>query len=360
LRRPSKVALAVASSWLGVLTGLAEARAAPMDPAPSRLVTQPGLPAGFTCQEIAQNPNLVLQAPFPTGALPNDYPCLPNNVAWANLMSELGMAIAPTAMHPARTTGYGGFDLSLEATFTHINANAVAGGLAYWRVGTQGPGDPDSYIQVYSLKASKGLPFGFEVAGTVGYVARTTLWVWGADARWALLEGYRTGLLGALPDVAFGAGVRSVSGASTFYLTTVGIDGGLSKPFSLRDSAILTPHVGVQQVIVFADSAVVDLTPSVDAYQQCGYMGENGGTPVCSQTLANGAPNDADFNNITSFQRARVYRWRALAGVDYRYEIVSLAAQFAMDVTAPGAENAGIGITGDRQWAMSLAAGLVF
>lgn len=332
-----------------------------MQPAPSRLVTQPvGLPSGFTCQEIAQNPNLALMAPFPAGALPNDYPCRPDNFAWANLMSELGMAIAPTATRPARTTGYGGFALSLEATFTHINANAIAGGLPYWRVGTQGPGNPDSFVQVYSLMVRKGLPYGFELAAVAGYVAKTTLWVWGGDARWALLEGYRQGLLGSLPDVAFGGGVRSLSGASTFSLTTVAIDGELSKPISLRDSAVLTPYLEAQRIIIFADSAAVDLTPNVDAYQQCGYLGQNGGAPVCSQLLANGAPNDADFNNTTSFERARIHRWRGIVGVDYRYDVVSLSAEFAMDVTAPSSENAGIGVSGDRQWTVSVAAGVSF
>ncbi|HXX69805.1 MAG TPA: hypothetical protein VEK07_21675 [Polyangiaceae bacterium] len=302
-----------------------------MDPTPGRLVTQPpGLPPGFTCQQIAQNPSVVLSAPFPTGAQPNDYPCLPDTVAWANLMSELGMAVAPTAMHPARTTGYGGFALSLEAAFTHINSNAVAGGLQYWRAGTQGPSGPDPYIQVYSLHARKGLPYGLEVAATAGYVAKTTLWVWGADARWAVLEGYRSGFLGALPDIAVGGGVRTLSGASTFGLTTLGIEGELSKPFPFRDGPVLTPYLEAQRVVIFADSGAVDLTPSA-----------------------------ADSEG-TSFGRARIQRWRAIGGLDYRYEVLSLSAEFAMDMTAPSAENAGIGVSGDRQWTVSIAAGVVF
>ncbi|HEY5146682.1 MAG TPA: hypothetical protein VII82_07930, partial [Polyangiaceae bacterium] len=126
-------------------------------------------------------------------------PCVPNNVAWANLMSELGMAIAPTAFHSARTTGLGGFALSLETSFTHVNADASAGGVQYWHQGTQGPSDPnthafsientnpDSLLGVYSLRARKGLAYGFEIAGDLGYLANTSLWVGGADLRWAVL-----------------------------------------------------------------------------------------------------------------------------------------------------------------------------
>src|ERR1700677_2156441 len=110
-RRPCSVSFAAAVSVVALTTprlGLA----AGMDITPERLVMQPaGLPPGASCQSVAQNPEQALQPPCPAGASPNDYPCLPNNVAWANLMSELGMAIAPAAMHPARTVGPGGFSV---------------------------------------------------------------------------------------------------------------------------------------------------------------------------------------------------------------------------------------------------------
>jgi hypothetical protein len=332
--------------------------------------------AGWDCQGIARKVSSTTGLPSSifTDPSPNDFPCRPNNVAWANLMSELGMAIAPSAFHPARTTGFGGFTLSFEATFTHINADATAGGLQYWHAGTRGATDPntgqfgpqnnspDSLIQVYTLKARKGLPFGFELTGALGYLGSTSLWVGGADIRWALLEGYRTGALGYFPDISIGSGVRTLLGTSTFYLTTVGIDGQISKPFTLGDSAVLTPFVGAQRVIIFADSAAVDLTPGVNALQQCGWKGSDPttGQPVCANTIPGGAPNDGDFNNTTTFTRARIHRWRGMAGVDYRYEVLHLAGQFAMDLIDPGAENGNLGITGERQWAVSLEAGVSF
>ncbi len=358
-----------------------------MDPTPDRLYLEPaGLPAHVSCQQIAQNPEQVLQPPFPPGASPAQprYACLPNNVAWSNLMSELGMAVAPTAFHPARTAGSGGFSLSLEATFTHINANAVdSTGTLYWHQGTQGTVDPnthqfstqntnpDSFIQVYSLKARKGLPYGFEIAGVLGYVANTSLWVGGGDVRWAPLEGFRTGVLGYFPDLSLGGGVRTLSGSATFYLTTVGLDAELSKPITLADSAVLTPYAGAQRVIIFADSAAVDLTPNVDPIAQCGSLGANvpgnpygqapfDGSMVCKNRLSNGAPNDGDFNNDRAFESARIHRWRGIVGVQYRYEVLDLAAQFAMDLTDPGAENTNLGVSGDRQWTVSLETGVSF
>ncbi len=371
MRLRSKLAVAVAS-FAAACTCSAVAAAAPMDPTPERMYLQPpGLPQGADCQSIASDPNGFIAAH--PGESPNKYPCLPNNVAWANMMSELGYAIAPSAFHPARTTGFGGFALSLEASFAHINADAKdSTGTQYWHQGTQGdrsPNDnafsgvdkyPDSILQIYTLKARKGLPLGFEITGALGYVANTTMWVGGADFHWAFLEGFRTGVLGYLPDMAIGAGVRTLSGTSKLYLTTVGIDGQVSKPITLGDSAVLTPYVGVQRLIIFADSAVVNLTPAVDPLKACGWAGTNPttGQPVCNNHLSNGQANDADFSNQTAFDKARIHRWRGLVGATYRYEVLYLGGQFGMDLEDPSAEQSYI--TGDKQWTLSFEAGVFF
>ncbi len=299
---PLKVAFIIASS-VGVLTAASVSRAAPMDPTPERFsLSPPGTAPGTQCTTV----------------------CVPNNISWANMMTELGYAIAPSAFHAARTTGIGGFALSFEATYAHINADEYSTAtngqkVQYWHEGTQGavssasqiPGypvgtqysirnnSPDSILQIYSLKARKGLPFGFEITGALGYLANTSLWVGGADVHWAPLEGYRTGILGYLPDLAVGGGVRTLGGSPKLFLTTVGLDAQLSKPITLGDSAVLTPYIGGQRLWIFADSTIVSLTPNVDPIgNQCGYKGNNvpgnmnapgnssgnyDGQPICSQ-----------------------------------------------------------------------------
>src|SRR5580700_4527679 len=171
--RASRFSLAVALTCASLVTA-GVARADGMDPTPERLVLQPtGMPAGLTCQAIAANPSLA----NPTGQTANHFPCAPDNVAFKNLASELGFALAPTAFHPARTTGFGGFILSLETSWTHINADdfsytknaagQITSQTQYWHAGTQGSVDPnknvysttnnspDSLIGVHSLKARK-------------------------------------------------------------------------------------------------------------------------------------------------------------------------------------------------------------
>jgi hypothetical protein len=375
------VLVGAAAGVVAPLLVSSRALAGGMDLTPERLVQQPaGLPAGLTCQQIAANPSLVSK--IGNGKqLPDQFACSPDNVAFKNLVSELGFALAPSTMHSARTTGFGGFVLSLEASYTHINANDFthSGGsnVQYWHEGTQGSTDasgnystannsPDSLIGVYSLKARKGLPFGFELASAIGYVSNTSLWTLGGDVRWALMEGFRTGVLGYLPDIAVGTGVRTMTGSSKMYLTTVGIDAEISKPITLADEAVVSPYIGYQQLFIFGNSAVLDATPSVSALGQCGYQGvqqsgAQAGSPTCKNTVSTGqgpVANDADFNNNITFNAVRIQRNRMFLGATYRYELLYLGAQFLFDLTSPQSVDADL--SSARQWTMSLEAGVFF
>lgn len=372
-RRVRNLAFAglAASATLGASE---RARAGGMDPTPERLVLQPGgLPAGQTCQSIAANPELALAG----GSLPNALACRPNNLAFRNMIAELGFAIAPTGFYPARTTGLGGFSISFDATYTKIYAddyvrNVDGTQTQYWHQGTRGSIDaatkqysivnnsPDSILQVYSIKARKGLPYGFEIGGSLGAIGNTSLWVGGGDVRWSLMEGFRKGALGYLPDVSIGGGVRTLTGTSKLHLTTVGIDVKLSKPITLADSAVISPHIGYQRLIVFGDSMIIDATPNVDPLQQCGYQGPNPetGAPTCRNKLSNGADNNGDFNNNFTFERVRVHRHRMSLGFSYRYESLYLAHQTLFDLTAPNDENAGL--SSSRQWQLSFEIGAFF
>lgn len=347
-----------------------EARAGNMDPTPERLVLQPpGLPTNQTCQSIAANPVGAAVA----GVRTQDFPCRPDNLAFRNMLSELGFAIAPNAFYPARTTGIGGLAITLEANYTRVFADShTSDGTPYWHLGTRGGQDqntkqysivntsPDSVLQIYALKIRKGLPLGFEIGGSLGTISSTSLWVGGGDLRWSLLEGFRTGPLALLPDMSLGGGVRTVSGTSRFYLTTVGIDVKLSKQVTLADSAQIIPSVGYQRLMIFGDSNVVDSTPNVDALRECGFAGNdpNTGTPRCQNKLPNGSDNNGDFGNTFTFQRVRIHRHRAMLGLNYRYEIIYLGGQFAFDITDPKDENPGI--VGNRQWTLSFEGGVFF
>jgi len=350
------------------------ARAEPMDLALERLVANPG-----SCLSGDGAGRFV-----PATATSR---CQPDNLAFKRLVNQLGFALAPSAMHSARTTGYGGFHLSVEAAYTSISSDAD-----YWKRGTQGAPDPStnraatsnqspaSLLQQYSLKLRKGFGFGLEITGVVGILPQTSLINGGADVRMAVLEGFRTGALGILPDIAVGGGVRTITGTPELQLTTVGVDVQISKPLPIQDSSVLTPWLGYQYVWIFGDSGLVDLTPGTNAVQACGYTGPNvpgnpdpnktftdpagkvhnvyDGQPVCS------AGSTRDFNNNTVFNAVRVHRQRLIFGLNYRYEMVMVGAQFMTDLLSPSDANSGANkadLKGEaRQWTLGFELGAVF
>jgi hypothetical protein len=275
--------------------------------------------------------------------------CFPDSAAFKRLMNQWGFVLAPTAMHSARTTGFGGFHFSLEAVYSKINGDAD-----YWKLGSQGARDPSSnaasaynksppgMIQQYSARVRKSFGFGLELATTVGFVPSSTLLTGGADARMSLLEGFRTGFLGILPDLAVGAGVRTITGTPEFQLTTVGLDVQISKPLAIASQSVLTPWIGYQYLWIFADSGLIDTTPATDPLGYCRYAGQNvpGGPKDPSRPTADGQPvcaggSPIDFNNNIVLQNARLERQRMMFGLNYRYEMVSLGAQFITDIVSP-------------------------
>lgn len=334
-----------------------------MDPALDRLVTDP------TCRNSAGE--WVPGSPA--------VECEPDHRAFKRLMNQWGFAFAPTAMHSARTTGFGGFHLSLEGAYTKIDDGA-----SYWKQGTRGPVDPNSkkasirnnspseVLQLYSAKIRKSFGFGLELTGTVGFMPKTSLIGGGADVRLSLLEGFRAGLPGILPDVAVGGGVRTITGTPQFQLTTAGLDVQISKPLPIADSSIITPWVGYQYLWIFGDSGLVDLTPATDPVGYCNYAGPNlpgnpdpnkpgtyDGQPVC-----NGG-STLDFNNNSVFKKVRLERQRLMFGVNYRYEMVMVGGQFITDIVNPAdAQNSdqdskdleGV----PRQWTIVLEVGTMF
>ncbi|HEY3595620.1 MAG TPA: hypothetical protein VGL13_17155, partial [Polyangiaceae bacterium] len=279
--------------------------------------------------------------------VPGAAPCVFDQAAFKRLVNQYASAIAPMAMYPARTTGYGGFQFTLEAGFTNIDSSAD-----YWQRGTRGPRDPntgrygtrnaspDDWLVLYNAHLRKGLPLGFEVGADVGYLSHTSIFTGGVDLRFSLFEGFRAGFLGVFPDISLGAAVRTITGTPQFSLTVVSGEGMVSKPIPIADSSILTPYVGYQFMRIFVDSGAIDATPDTDALGYCNYQGQSStGQPVCGTASSGGSPDD--LNNIGVFDNTRISRHRIVFGLSYRYEILVLGAEFITDIVAPADANNG-------------------
>lgn len=295
-------------------------------------------------------------------------------------------------MVPARTTGFGGFEFTLQASYSPISNDQE-----FWQLGTQGERDPNTgraavvgkppaLIQQYGLNVRKGFPLGFEALANVGFIPDSSIINGGADVRLSLLEGFREGVFGYLPDVAAGAGIRTITGTDQLQLTTVALDVRISKPFAIASSSVLSPWVGYQYVWIFGRSGLIDLTPGTDPLGYCGFQGTNipgparessansgsgfDGQPVCS---SNGSV--VDLNNNVVFDDADLERQRLVVGLNYRYELIVTGVQVITDlVNASEAQNSeqdaeDLKICNDngddciappRQWQLSFQAGVAF
>ncbi len=288
--------------------------------------------------------------------------CIPDHAAFINIIAQYGYAFTPTAMHSARTVGYGGFQFSLEGNYTTIDNSAD-----YWKDGTQGArmtatdaaskeGSPAGVLQLYSAKVRKSFGFGLELTGVAGFMPSTSFISTGADIRISLLEGFRSGIGGALPDFAIGGAVRTTMGTPQFHLTIASVDAQLSKPLPIAESSVITPWLGYQYAWTFGDSGVIDFTPQTDPLDYCDYTGDAvpgtpatgvpsgaqpypppyDGAPVCKVGPNGKTGNSADFNNNMVFDNARVRRQRGIVGMSFRHEIVNVGFQFIFDLFSPG------------------------
>jgi hypothetical protein len=323
------------------IVGIAEtAHADTMDPALERLVLNRRCIAGGGAGDFYA----------PTSGFIR---CLPNDLAFAKLVAQMGAAIAPIPQYASRTTGFGGFKVGLQGAYTTIDKDAP-----YWKEGTQGPFDkeakkfstvnrsPDSVLQLYSVRLAKGLPFGVEVGAVFGWLANTTIVAGGGDLRISLMEGVRRYVGAYFPDLAVSGGVRTISGTPELKLTVASFDAALSKPFPIAGTIVLQPHLGYQFLRIFGDSGLVDMTPNTEAVQHCGYKGDNTpATPDPSKPVHDGQPyctgSSADFNNNVVFTPARLSRHRINFGADVRFQMVYLGLNVTTDVVSPAKANPG-------------------
>jgi hypothetical protein len=335
IRRGTFIRLGALLLAAGLLLTGRGSSARPMDPVLSRLVADP------SCQV---DPAIA---------------CAPDRAQYTKLVSQLGFALAPNPVYEARSNGLAGFDISLVAALTDIDAAAE-----YWQRGTRGgsgtpwigPGNPSpsSYLQLYTLEVRKGFGFGIEAGGSLGVMPSTSIITFGADVRVALLEGMRHGVWRYLPDTSLGASLRQATGLGELGLGTLALDARLSHPFVSQSGFIITPWLGYQWLRIAADSEQVDLTPGVNALQSCDYVGTNtpgsaGSAEAEGALPASGAPagvldgsplcraSGLDLASSAAFGEAVVHRQRVVVGASFRREVFQVAAQLVTDLVRPDA-----------------------
>ena len=151
------------------------------------------------------------------------------------LGDELGVAISSTTLAPANTVGIDGFDFGFQTSFVFINSGASVGGQPYWVTEQL----PPSVLVVPQLHFRKGLPYSFEVGGSLSTIANSHLFAGAAEVKWGILEGFRYA-----PDLSARFSVSRLFGQNDFDLTSGVLDFTLGKEFGIAGLFSLAPYLG--------------------------------------------------------------------------------------------------------------------
>lgn len=150
------------------------------------------------------------------------------------LSEDFGAAFSYKPVAPSEAQGLTGFDLGVELTGTDITRSAGA-------LTKAGASDSTmNTLLIPKLHLHKGLTGRMDVGGFVGSVPAINANLYGAELRYALLQG---GV--ATPAIGVRGAFTQLSGPSQLTFNTRSLDVSVSKGF-----AVLTPYVGVGQVWV--------------------------------------------------------------------------------------------------------------
>lgn len=193
--------------------------------------------------------------------------CTPNQAAYQDFTTQLGFVMAPRIASPAETLGYAGFHVSAM-----WSGSFVSGSQPYWAntEGAQNGGSAPDFLQTLQLDVRKGLPLSFEVGVNLMWLVDSELFAPGMEVRWAIQEGYAF-----LPDMAVRGAVNHLAGNRDLQLTTLSVDGVISKSFGVGGTVNLAPYAGWSLIMIAASSGVIDPTPLDDADLQNNFVFES-------------------------------------------------------------------------------------
>ena len=176
-----------------------------------------------------------------------------NEAAFRDFTTQLGFVLAPRMASPAETQGHAGFSVAAMWSGSFVSSDQ-----SYWNVTERGrtAAGAKPLLQTLQLDLRKGLPFSFEVGANFMWLADSELFAPGLEVRWALQEGHPY-----IPDLAVRGAVNHMVGNRDLLLTTVAVDGVLSKGFGLGGTVNLAPYLGWSVVMIAATSRVIDPTP---------------------------------------------------------------------------------------------------
>lgn len=157
------------------------------------------------------------------------------------LSEDAGAALSYHPQTPTEPLGIAGFDVGFSVSLSKLANKDV-----WSRASSE---SVPSYVAMPTLRANKGLPFGFDVGVMYAVVPGSNVSLLGGEARWAFIRG---GV--AAPAVGVRGTLTRLGGVDQMDLMTKGVDISASKGF-----AVFTPYVGVGRTWVSSEPNVPNL-----------------------------------------------------------------------------------------------------
>jgi len=170
---------------------------------------------------------------------------------------DLGAVASYKGVIPATPLGLTGFDIGIEVTGTKL-ANTDA-----WQQAISGT--VPSTLYVPKLHVHKGLPLGIDVGAFYSSVPSSNIKLWGAELRYAILEG---GV--AQPALGLRGTYSKVSGVNELDFHTTGLELLISKGLT-----IFTPYAGLGQVWTSSKPVGIPVLEKEDFTQGKYFIGGN-------------------------------------------------------------------------------------
>jgi len=219
---------------------------------------------------------------------------------FAVLSSEVALALSAPLLSPGSTTGYAGFDVGLEGSYSPVHSDPRGAAPLAGYAATPWPSreQPDA-LTTTGVHVRKALPFSFELGGRLVYLNKSSYMAAQGEAKWALNEGSDT-----LPDFAVRVAHTRLFGQQDWSLGATDLDFTISKRWGVNGVTSFTPYVAARFTFVSASSDRIDF----------------GG-------LDDTAAPDARLATTASFPHLRVGLYRTTLGLRMTASVVSLAAE---------------------------------
>lgn len=178
---------------------------------------------------------LVLIFATPAWAQDIDRIQLLNQQEFRLLSEDLGGALSYRPMIPTAPLGITGFDVGIALTAAKVNNEEI-----FERATSD---DVPTWIPIPTIRAHKGLPWGFDIGLMYAQIPATDVKYYGGELKYALVPGNV-----ALPAIGLRGNLTKVSGIDQIDFNTRGLDLSISKGF-----VIATPYAGIGRVWVESD-----------------------------------------------------------------------------------------------------------